>query len=290
MKILLIGGTGQLGGSILKEPGDHHIYAPSRRELDIEDKSSYERVIKEICPDIVINTAAFHNVPECEIEPIRAYAINCVAIRDLAAVCKKLNVRLVTFSTDYVFGGEKNRPYCEDDNVQPLQMYGISRLAGEFAALATAPQHAVVIRTCGLYGLSGARSKGGNFVDMRISDANKSNIIEMSCDQIISPTYTHDLARAVLKLIEHPQVVPGIYHLVNEGECTWFEFTQSIYEILGLKIKLAPVDREGMSGEMRRPLYSALANNKALTLGITLPHWRDALNRYLSEKYGIRIN
>lgn len=288
MNILLIGKTGQLGSSILAEQTPHQIYAPDRSELDIESRESCEQAISKFRPDVVINTAAFHNVPQCEVEPLRAFAVNCQSVRDLAAICKKMDVRLFTFSTDYVFGGEQRMPYREDDRTGPLQMYGISRLAGELAALATAPQHAVVIRTCGLYGLSGASSKGGNFVDKRIADAQTSSALEMGCDQVVSPTYTGDLAQAVLKLIEHPQLVPGIYHLVNEGECTWFEFTQAIYEIMNLKVKVLPVDRGGMSGEMRRPLYSALANTKARALGITLPHWRDALKRYIREKYEIR--
>ena len=165
-------------------------------------------------------------------------------------------------------------------------MYGISRLAGELAATAISPRHAVVIRTCGLYGLSGAISKGGNFVDKRIADAQTSSVIEMGCDQIVSPTYTGNLAQAVLKLIEHPQLVPGIYHLVNEGECNWFEFTQAIYEMMKISVKVNPIDRGGMSGEMRRPLYSVLANTKARELGIILPHWRNALQLYLNKKYG----
>ena len=285
MNILLIGKTGQLGGSILAEPTSHRIHAPDRAELDIESRQSYERVIAEFRPDVVINTAAFHNVPQCEVEPHRAFAVNCQSVRDLAAICKKMDVRLVTFSTDYVFSGEQRTPYREDDRTGPLQMYGISRLAGELAALATAPQHAVVIRTCGLYGLSGATSKGGNFVDKRITDAQTNSELEMGCDQVVSPTYTGDLAQAVLKLIEHPQLVPGIYHLVNEGECTWSDFTKAIYELMDINVSVRPVDRGGMSGEMRRPLYSALANTKARALGITLPHWRNALKRYLQQKY-----
>ena len=285
MKILLIGKTGQLGGSILAAQSGHQIYAPDRSELDIESSVSCERVIAEFRPEVVINTAAFHNVPHCEVEPLRAFAVNCQAVRDLAVICKKWDIRLVTFSTDYVFGGEQNTPYREDDRTRPLQMYGISRLAGELAVLATAPQHAVVIRTCGLYGLSGASSKGGNFVDKRIADAQTDSELEMGCDQIVSPTYTGDLAQAVLKLIDHPRLVPGLYHLVNEGECTWYEFTKAIYELMGINVNVRPVDRGGISGEMRRPLYSALANTKARTLGITLPHWRDALQHYLREKY-----
>jgi dTDP-4-dehydrorhamnose reductase len=107
----------------------------------------------------------------------------------------------------------------------------------------------------------------------------------MSCEQIVSPTYTDDLSRALLDIIDHQEFKPGIYHLVNEGECSWYEFTIAIFEIMGINIKVKPVDRGGMSGEMRRPVYSALANTKARALGIILPQWRDGLERYLKEKY-----
>ena len=288
MNILLIGKTGQLGSSILNEKTSHQIYSPDRTELDIESKESCEYAIAKFHPDVVINTAAFHNVPQCEIEPLRAFSVNCQAVRDLAKICKNMDVQLVTFSSDYVFGGGQSTPYSEDNRTGPLQIYGISRLAGELSALATAPEHTVVIRTCGLYGLSGASSKGGNFVDKRIADAQTLNELEIGCDQVVSPTNTRDLAQAVLKLIEHPLLTSGIYHLVNEGECTWFEFTQAIYELMDIKVKVHPVNRGGMSGEMRRPLYSVLANTKASKLGISLPYWRNALQRYIEEKYGDR--
>lgn len=286
MKILLIGKNGQLGGSILSEKTRHQIFAPDRAELDIESKDSCVSTIKKFRPEIVINTAAFHNVPQCEVEPRRAFEVNCLAVRELALLCKEVGAFLVTFSTDYVFGGEKRAPYREDDRTNPLQVYGISRLAGELAALAVAPKHTVVIRTCGLYGMSGAISKGGNFVDKRILDARTNNELEMGSDQVVSPTYTADLANAVLRLIEHPNLGPGVFHLVSEGECNWFAFTQAIYQFTGQEINLRPVDRGGMSGEMRRPLYSVMGNYKAREMGIVLPHWRDALKNYIGNKYG----
>lgn len=283
MKILLVGKTGQLGGDLLRTNTDHEIVAPDRSELDIRSQDAISAAIDRYRPDAVINTAAFHNVPLCETEPENAFRVNCVAVRDLAAACARISALFVTFSSDYVFGGEKRTPYLEDDRPAPLQIYGMTRLAGEHAALSSAPGHAIVIRTCGLYGASGAQSKGGNFVDNRIKDAKTRASMEMGSDQIVSPTSTHDLSKAVLRLIEHPAKKPGIYHLVNEGECSWYEFTKAIYEIMGLAVKVTPVDRKGRSGDMRRPLYSALANTKARALGIVLPPWRDALERYLKE-------
>jgi len=287
MKILLIGRTGQLGGDLLRGSKGHEIVAPGRADVDIASIETVERAVRDVRPDVLINTAAFHNVPLCEDKPDTAFRFNCVAVRDMARLCSRTNVAFVTFSSDYVFNGSQRTPYREDDRPAPLQIYGITRAAGEYAALSEAPEHAIVIRTCGLYGRSGASSKGGNFVDKRIQDAQTHSSMEIGADQVVSPTYTHDLSKAVLQLIEHPQRKPGIYHLVNEGQCSWYELTKAIYEIMGLTVKVTPRDRGGKSGDMRRPLNSALANTKARALGIILPHWRDALERYLKEKYEI---
>jgi dTDP-4-dehydrorhamnose reductase len=287
MKILLVGKTGQLGGDIIKNNTVHEIYAPDRTALDIRSRDAINAVIQSYRPDVVINTAAFHNVPLCETDPLNAFNVNCVSVQELARACNRIKALFVTFSTDYVFDGEKKALYTEDDKPNPLQIYGITRIAGEYAAKSAAPDNSIIIRTCGLYGISGAQSKGGNFVDKRIRDAETLTTMEMSCDQVVSPTYTHDLSKALLQLIEHPLRTPGIYHLVNEGECSWFEFTKAIYEIMGFTIEVEPVDRGGKSGDMRRPLYSALANTKARALGIILPQWRDALGRYLKEKYAV---
>jgi dTDP-4-dehydrorhamnose reductase len=283
MRILLIGKTGQLGGDLIRNNPGHEIHAPSRAELEIGNREAIRQAITAVVPDVVINTAAFHNVPLCESDVESTFRINCAAVSDLAAACRKTGAMFVTFSSDYVFGGEKRTPYLEDDRPQPLQMYGISRVAGEYAALASAPDQAIIIRTCGLYGASGAQSKGGNFVDKRIQGAGSISSMEMGCDQVVSPTSTDDLSRAVWQLVEHPSCQPGIYHLANEGECTWYEFTKAIYEIAGLDVAVTPVDRGGMSGDMRRPLYSALANTKARALGITLLTWRSGLERYLES-------
>ena len=286
MKILLIGRTGQLGGDLMRNTTSHVIVAPSREELDLGRAGEAARMVASVRPQVVINCAAFHNVPKCEEEPAQAFLVNCVAVRDLAAACAEHGARLVTFSTDYVFGGERSTPWTEDERPAPLQMYGISRLAGEHAALATAPAHALVIRTCGLYGRSGARSKGGNFVDGRVADARAGKRIEMACEQVLAPTSTDDLSRAVLALVDHPAAAPGVYHLVNEGQCSWYEFTREIVRLIGASSEVVPVDRGGRTGNMRRPLYSVLKNTRARALGIVLPPWQDALGRYLEEKHG----
>ena len=286
MRLLLIGATGQLGGDLLRNNTVHEIWAPRRDELDLARPDEVAAAIRRHRPDAIINCAAFHNVPQCEERPEQAFLINCVAVRNLAALAMEVGAWLVTFSSDYVFGGDDKRtPYLEEDRPAPVQIYGITRLAGEYAALSVAPERAMVIRTCGLYGRSGAQSKGGNFVDGRVVDARKGRPIEMAAEQIVAPTSTADLSRAVLALIEHPQLAPGIYHLVNEGQCSWYELTCAIVEMLGLQTKVIPVDRGGRTGNMRRPLYSVLANTRARSLGVALRPWREALHAYIESKY-----
>ncbi|HME44451.1 MAG TPA: dTDP-4-dehydrorhamnose reductase [Syntrophorhabdales bacterium] len=285
MKILLIGKTGQLGSDLLRNNPGHEIYAPAEDVFDITVREAIDREIGGFKPDVVINTAAFHDLPRCETEPEQAFRVNCVAVRNLALACKEIGALFVTFSTDYVFGGEKRRPYLEDDRPSPLQMYGISKLAGEHAACAAAPEHTVIVRTCGLYGRQGTWGKGGgNFVDKRIEDARSATRLEMGSDQVVAPTCTDDLSTAVFQLIEHQVLKAGIYHLVNEGECTWYEFTKAIYEMTGITVDVIPVDRKGLTGTMRRPLYSVLANTKAKEIGVILPRWQDALARYLRSR------
>lgn len=285
MRILLIGATGQLGSDLIENsPGDK-IIAPPKTELDLTRSELITAAVRDARADWVINTAAFHNVPLCEEQPEQAFRVNCVAVRDLALACRALDARLMTFSTDYVFNGERRTPYREDDHPAPLQIYGITKLAGENAALALAPEHTVIVRTCGLYGQTGSTSKGGNFVDKRVIDARRGAPQELASDQTVCPTSTHDLSKAVYALIAQSALSSGIYHLVNEGECTWFEFTKTVYEQLQSGAELRPVDRQGRSGTMRRPLYSVLANTRARALGITLPQWQDALKRYLETKY-----
>lgn len=287
-KILLIGKTGQLGSDILRNGKDFDIFAPTRKAVDLKSENSVISAIEDFHPHVVINTAAFHNVPLCEYEYKKAFQINCIAVGKMAQACQETGSLFVTISTDYVFDGSNNEPYTEDASPRPLQIYGISKLAGEFAALSAAPDKAIIIRTCGLYGLSGASSKGENFVDKRIKDAENNDRVEVSCEQIVCPTYTDDLSIAILELLKHPGINPGIYHLVNEGSCSWYDFTKTIYEIMKIDIDLQPINRNGQGAGFRRPLYSVLANKKAKAMGITLPHWRSALKRYLKIKYGVR--
>lgn len=288
MRILLIGVTGQLGSDLVRNNRGHEIIAPSRQEMDLSDFSSVSGILAEVQADWVINAAAFHNVPKCEESPEEAFSINCFAVRKLASICRSRNMRFMTFSTDYVFSGDKGSSNSEDDIPRPLQTYGLTKYAGELSAFWAAPEHTFVVRTCGLYGHAGSKSKGGNFIDNRIADGRRGGVLEISCEQIVSPTSTDDLSKAVYQLLQVEKLEPAVYHLVNEGACSWYDLTRATFEHLGIEADLRPVDRKGQSGEMRRPLYSALKNVRARALGVVLPAWEDALFRYLKGRNTIK--
>jgi len=281
-KILLIGQTGQLGREIIKDSPNFcfDVVSFAKEELDVTNEAQLEQKICEVKPDILINTSAFHVVPKCEVEPTAAMAVNFVAVDKMARLSKKYGIKFVTYSTDYVFDGEKGAPYNENDSPKPLQVYGISKLAGEYAAMNAYPEGVFVIRTNGLYGgAEGSPDKKGNFVLNIIKEAQGKEMLEVSSEQIVSPTYAGDLSQATLKLL-NSQAEPGIYHLINEGQCSWAEFTREIFKLAGVKTKVKLVDRGGVSNTMKRPKFSVLKNTKAKVLGIVLPSWQEGLRAY----------
>lgn len=283
-KIFLIGKTGQLGGELVKdaESFGFEIVGFNSKELNVLDTSKIKKKIDEINPDILINTSAYNVVPRCEDNPTPALKTNFIAVRDLAIECKKRNIIFVTYSTDYVFDGEKNSPYKENNRPNPLQVYGLSKLAGEDASLSVYPENSFIIRTCGVYGgEKGSPQKGGNFVLNIIKESIDKVTLDVSCEQIVSPTYAGDLSKATLKLLVSKNE-PGIYHLVNEGYCSWYEFTKEIFRLRNIDIKLNPVDRSDLNSKMKRPKFSALKNTKAKILGIELPSWQEGLKSYLN--------
>lgn len=284
MKVVLIGSSGQLGKYLLSDLRKLglQVLSPTKKQLNIctiDRIASYFRDLGKI--DIIINAAAYHKIDDCESNWEEAFKINSMAVMTLSSLSKDMGARFITISTDYVFDGQKNRPYIETDLPLPLQVYGTSKLAGEVLAIAKNPD-AIIIRTAGLYGGKGSSSKGGNFVINRISDSNMHDPIEVASNQFTSTTYAHDLSEAIVKMLFIPGV-RGIYHLVNEGQVSWAEFTQEIYKIMDIKLIVKPVDRDYSHDETIRPLYSVLRNTRTAKLGITLPHWTNALKRYLLE-------
>jgi len=283
-KILLIGKNGQLGSAIINNAPSfgYEIFGFDKNELNVTNRLQVKEKIEKINPDILINTSAYHILSQCEENPLEAMNINFTAVWNLARLCREKKIKFITFSTDYVFDGEKGVPYEENDKPNPLQVYGISKLAGEYAVLNSYPEEAYIIRTCGLYGgEKGSPEKKGNFVLNILKEAKDKEFIEVSSEQIISPTYAGDLSKAILKLL-NGKVNHGIYHLINEDYCSWYEFAREILKLAGIKKEIMPVDRSGFSGGIKRPKFSALKNIKAKNLGVELPSWQEGLKSYFN--------
>lgn len=280
MKIIVFGKNGQLGSEIFKlgnKLKHNKILGFSHDELNIKSKSLVKEVIKKYNPNMVINAVALH--AKYEAAPEKLFSVNTFPIYNLAEICNANNIKLITYSTDYVFDGKKGSPYEEEDVPSPLQIYGLSKYTSEIIALNYAPE-SIVIRTCGLYGgKRGSKSKG-NFVLNFLKEASALKEIAVSAEQIVSPTYAVDLALASFKLMEK-RPLGGIYHLANSGFCSWAEFSKEIIKIRNMNIRVKFIDRKGLSGGIRRPIFSALKNSKAKALGIELPSWKNALQRYL---------
>lgn len=229
-------------------------------------------------PDIIINTAAFHNVPECEKNPEKAFLVNSVGVKNLVDICRENNITLIYISTDYVFDGRKNSPYDEEDIPNPLNVYGVSKLAGEFLAKKTEKHY--IIRVASLFGISGCRAKGGsNFVKTMINFAKTRERVEVTSNIICSPTYTLDAAFKIREIVEE-KFPYGVYHVTNSGSCSWYEFAKEIFRLIGANIEVKERIESEESAGVKRPLYSALTSKKLKPLR----HWKEALKAYLEEE------
>lgn len=280
MKILVFGKNGQVGHELINQ--NQKIIGFSHEELDVTDQQSLLSVFKKHKPDVVINASAYHVVPECEAHPEKAFAINSIAVKAMAELCEEYGSRFVHYSTDYVFDGVLGKPYKEDATPHPLQLYGISKLAGEYSAL-TYCQNSIIIRSAYIYGgKTGSKAKRGNFVLTMLAQSEGKDTLEVAADQIVSPTYATDLAQATLKLLSHKQA-NGVYHFVNQGSCSLAEFAQAIMHAKKRKTRIIPVVRGGLAGNLKRPVFSVLRNTRGKKLGVVLPPWKDAVKRYVQS-------
>ncbi len=280
--ILLIGANGQLGAELAgRAPSsDWRITPVTHADIDIVDRDAVMRLIASVRPDVVVNTAAFVNVERCEDEPERAFAVNSEAVRGLADAAQASGARLVHVSTDYVFDGHARTPYPEDAPAAPLNVYGRSKLAGEEHARAASGRN-LIVRSSGLYGAAGSAAKGGNFVTTMLRLAHERGEVSVVTDQVLAPTYTADLAEAMLRLIAGG--ADGVYHATNAGSCTWFEFAQAVFELAGLDVQMHPIDSATLGYKAARPAYSVLSNAKLQRDGFgALRPWREALAEYVS--------
>jgi dTDP-4-dehydrorhamnose reductase len=276
MRALITGGGGQLASDLEALLGDD-ARSYTRAQLDIADPAALDRVFGRLRPEVVFNCAAFHNLDACEADPDRAWEVNVRAVRDLA----RRGAKLVHLSTNYVFDGRRAEPYGEDDLPAPRSVYALTKLAGEHAALAYG-DGALVVRAAGLYGLHGSASKGGNFVQRMLKRANEQGALKMVADQRLQPTFTADLAGALVDAVDRD--TEGIVHLTADGDCSWHDFTVAIMQLAGIEVPVEPVQTTIPPGGVDRPLNGVLTRPRADALGLPrLRPWRAALQDYLAR-------
>lgn len=283
MKYAVIGAAGQLGRDLCPRlPGD--VTPLIRAQTDLTQVESLRKTLGDVRPDVVINCAAYNFVDKAETEPEAAFAVNAWGVRNLALACRDLDVLLVHYSTDYVFGLDEERqtPLTENDAPGPVSVYGLSKLAGEYQVRSLCPRH-FVIRTCGLYGIHGSGGKGTNFVETMLKLAGQGKALRVVADQTCTPSYTVDVATASAILISTGRY--GLYQLTNSGACSWYELASTIFELAGVRADLTAITSKQFGAPARRPGYSVLDNTKACAAGVPLSRpWREALGAYLSER------
>jgi dTDP-4-dehydrorhamnose reductase len=286
MKVAICGISGQLGSDVAAALSSHHVIPIEHARADIRDESAVIEALRGAAPDWVVNCAAMTHVERCETDALAAFEINAGGARNVAAAATAAGARLVHISTDYVFDGEKTSPYIENDIPRPLNIYGSSKLAGEWAVRAASGEH-VIVRTSGIYGLNACRGKGTNFVETMTKRAESGAATRVVTDEVLTPTFSVDLATQIAAMIEH-DVPGGVYHATNSGSCSWFEFAREIFRHAGATAAPAPVTAREWNSPVRRPSYSVLENHALAELGIDrMPEWRDALSRYMSERRSV---
>jgi dTDP-4-dehydrorhamnose reductase len=281
MRIAVIGARGQLGFDLVRtfKNTGHEVSPLTHDEIEVCDYIPSKTTLEKIKPDIVINCAAYVRVDDCEGFPEKAFSVNALGARNIAMICRDLGLTLVHISTDYVFDGEKGKPYTEEDIPNPLSVYGNSKLAGEYFVGNILENH-YIIRTASLYGLAGSSGKGGNFVETMIKKAKNKEEIKVVDDMIMSPTYTKDVAEMIENIIRK-NLPFGTYHVVNKGYCSWFDFAKAIFEFLNLNANLKPIKTKDLTLKAKRPMFSALESVK---LKDNMREWKHALQAYLKEK------
>lgn len=279
MRILVTGVAGQLGYDIcreLKERGYKDVVGIDKEQLDITDKLAVEKYIENLKPDVIMHNAAWTAVDLAEDCPDMCYNINVLGTKYIAQSAEKIGAKLVYISTDYVFDGSGEKFFEVDDTKSPLSVYGKTKFEGEhMAQLCT--KH-FIVRISWVFGINGK-----NFVKTMLKLAETKNEVNVVCDQIGSPTYTHDLSKLLCDMIETDKF--GIYHATNEGTCSWFEFAKAIYNIANINIKVNPVltSEYGVT-KAARPLNSRLSKSSLDNAGFKrLPSWQNALERFFEE-------
>jgi len=284
MKLAVIGANGQLGTD-LKEvlSATHEVLGLNHADIEITDIENVRNVLSSAKPAIVLNTAAYHIVPEAEKYPDKAFTINGVGALNLAKVCQDLDIKLVHYSTDYVFDGKKQKPYTEDDCPNPLSVYANTKLSGEYFVRNYCDK-SFVIRVSGIYGKVPCRAKGGNFITTMIKLAKEKPEVRVVNDEILTPTPTIEIAKNTAALITTDAF--GLYHMSCAGEVSWYEFAKKIWDTLKLKTPLHAASVNDFPLVVKRPFYSVLDNQNLKRAGVyQMPHWEEALVGFLKNNF-----
>jgi dTDP-4-dehydrorhamnose reductase len=285
VKVAVIGANGQLGTDLCRALHDFHIIPLTDADVEIADMASVRKAIVKGKPKIIINTAAYVRVDDCEDEHDKAFSVNALGARNVAVVAQELGAKLVHISTDYIFGGEaepRTAPYTEFDTPVPLSVYGRSKLAGEDFVRHLCLRH-FIVRISGLFGVAGSLGKGGNFIETILKLAGERDKLRVVSDQVFSPTYATDLARKIVQLISTDYY--GIFHITNRGACSWYEFTVEILRQAGIKTPVVPITSDQYPQKARRPRNSVLDNYHLRLLGMDdMRPWQEALKDYLAAR------
>jgi dTDP-4-dehydrorhamnose reductase len=282
VRIALLGAYGQLGSDLRAVLTEHEVLPFGHSDFDVRDDARARESLTGCRPDLIINTTAFHKVELCEQEPDTAFAVNASAPARLATLARELGARFVHVSTDYVYGGTDLRPLTEAVPPAPVQTYGATKAAGEWLVLLANPD-ALIVRSSGLYGVAGASGKGGNFIQTVIRLAREKGEMRIVNDQVLSATYTADLAGGIRKLIDHD--VSGVFHVTNADSCSWWDLACHVVAAAELSAVVHPVSTAEFGAAVRRPAYSVLENARWRELGLSpLRSWRDGVRAYLQAK------
>jgi dTDP-4-dehydrorhamnose reductase len=283
-KIFVLGSAGQLGQELVAEFSSRGYYVTGmdRDTVDITDRFQVEECVGALDPSIVVNAAAYNQVDVAEREPQAAFAVNALAVRNIALACRQVEARLVHYSTDYVFDGMAGRPYTESDAPRPLGAYGVSKLAGEFFANAYLP-NSLIIRTSGVFGPGGLDTARGNFVELMLRLAKSGQPIRVVEDHVASPAYAPLLAARTADMVDRE--LSGVFHVGGGAPISWFEFARLIFKAAGLAPELRPTNEREYRTEAHRPKFSALSNAKMEAAGLApMPPMEEALADYFRRR------
>jgi dTDP-4-dehydrorhamnose reductase len=278
MKVLVTGVKGQLGYDVVNElkKRGHEAVGVDIEEMDITDEESVNRVIRKAAPEAVIHCAAYTAVDAAEDNEEICRAVNARGTGNIARVCKALDIPMMYISTDYVFNGQGTRPWEPDDQREPLNIYGQTKYEGELEVEENLKKY-FIVRIAWVFGVNGK-----NFIKTMLNLGKTRNKLSVVADQIGSPTYTFDLARLLVDMIETEKY--GRYHATNEGLCSWYEFACEIFKQAGMNVTVEPVSSDQFPVKAKRPMNSRISKDKLKENGFEpLPSWQDALRRYLTE-------